>query len=457
MQLTGLRLVWLLVCVLCWPVPAGAAQGRVQDRGGRAGADPVRGELAAVAGKVALPGRCGECHAAEYEVWKRTSHATGFDALHRSARAREIAGNLGLRLIRRSNGKATPVCLGCHYTPSLRRGELRGGAGVSCESCHGPARDWVSIHSSYGVATADVQLAARLETDAHRARRIAESTAAGMRRPSQMYDLAAACFGCHAVPNEELVNRGGHSAGSDFELVEGNDLIRHNFLESYRAGDGWTNAERSRDRKRVMYVVGRALDVEYALRGIGAATEDGPYLSAARERLGAAFDDLLDIGDRVDTPGIRRLVAVAEPVEPTPDSVSALRAADAVRAAAKAFIAGSDGSALAPLDALWDEDMAESVAPRRLTRDRAAVPRDRSPVEYEAPPTARSVRPAAVDAGSERGGSPAAELETSTPDRSAASTQEAGAALAPPLVALTRPPSAANVLPQARTRKPTPS
>lgn len=441
MQLSGVRLVWLFVCVLCGAALPVAGQGL--ERGDRGGADPLRRQLAAAAEKVLLPGRCGECHAAEYGVWKGTAHAIGFDTLHRNGRSREISRNLDLRLIRRSSGGTAPVCLGCHYTPTLRRGQLRAGAGVSCESCHGPARDWVSMHSNYGVANADPQRAARLETARHRERRIAESTAAGMRRPSQMYELASACFGCHAVPNEELVNRGGHSPGGDFELVEWNGLIQHNFLESFKAGEGWTNAERPRDWKRIMYVVGRALDVEYALRGIGAATEEGPYLAAARDRLGAALDDLLEIDDRVDAPEIRRIAGIAERAEPTLDDFAPVDAADAIRAATKAFIAESDGSTLAQLDPLWDEHLAEAVMPARRERDAATVRRGQAPIESDARPTARSSPPAAKRAGAEIGRSPAPATEASTPERSAESTRRAGAALAPhppPVVTLSRPP-----------------
>ena len=407
MQLSGARPAWIFVCVLCSAALPGAAQGPEEVPGGRSGADPLWMELAAAAENVLLPGRCGECHAAEYDVWKGTAHATGFATLHRSARAREIARNLGLRLISRSSGGAAPVCLRCHYTPTLRRGHLRAGAGVSCESCHGPARDWVSIHNNYGVSTADRQVAARLETAGHRARRAAESTAAGMRRPSQMYELASACFGCHAVPNEELVNRGGHSPGSDFELVAWTGRIRHNFLESYKAGDGWSNAERPRDWKRIMYVVGRALDVEYALRGIGGATGDGPYLAAARERFGAALDDLLEIDDRAAAPLIRRIAAVAERADLAPDDLAPLDAADEVRAVTQAFIAESDGSTLAVLDPLWDEHLAATVPPARRPRAAAAVGRDQAPTESGARPTVRSSPPAAARARMETGPSPA--------------------------------------------------
>ena len=124
--------------------------------------DGLRAALTATAERIVLPERCGECHAAELEVWTATEHATGFDTLHRRDRAKEIYRNL----------------LSCHYTPVLRRDQLRAGAGVTCESCHGAARDWVSLHNSYGVAEADFQRAALIETPEHRMRRIADSQAA---------------------------------------------------------------------------------------------------------------------------------------------------------------------------------------------------------------------------------------------------------------------------------------
>ncbi len=40
-----------------------------------------------------------------------------------------------------------------------------------------------------------------------------------MIRLHAIYDLAKTCYGCHVVPQEDLVNKGGHRAGSAFELV----------------------------------------------------------------------------------------------------------------------------------------------------------------------------------------------------------------------------------------------
>ena len=333
--------------------------------------DALRSALTATAERVVLPERCGECHAAELEVWETTAHATGFDTLHRRDRAKEIYRNLDLRLIKRGTDETTPACLSCHYTPVLRRDQLRAGAGVTCESCHGPARDWISIHNSYGVAEADFQRAALLESPAHRMQRIADSRAAGMRRPSDLYDVAANCFGCHTVPHEELVNRGGHSTGSDFEFVAWSERIRHNFLESYKTADGRTNAERPRDWKRRMYVVGRALDLEYAVRGVAAATGDEElYFAAMSDRAEAAADEMLEINDRVVLPAVQRIIATWNAVDLSAANGVQLRAAAvAMRESTRQFIAGSDTTALASLDPLWDpavEDR-EAETPVRVT------------------------------------------------------------------------------------------
>ena len=362
------RLACPAAFVLWCPASLAAGPEPARESSGGGGAASIRASLTDVAERVVLPGRCRECHAAEFDVWATTEHATAFDTLHRGERAKEIARRLDLRLIRRSNGDRTPVCLSCHYTPVVRRGRLRAGGGVTCESCHGPARDWVSLHGSYGVPEADFQKAARLETTAHRTKRIADSTTAGMRRSSHLYELAATCFGCHTVSNEEIVNHGGHSTGGDFELVAWSGRIRHNFLESYRTGDGRTNSERPRAWKRVLYVVGRALAVEHALRGVAAATEDDLYFAAMRDRARAAVDELLAVGERVDIPEVRTVIGIAESAALTLGNRGLLAAADAVRTATKTFAAGADGAALARLDPLWDPDSEETAPPPlRLT------------------------------------------------------------------------------------------
>ena len=62
-----------------------------------------------------------------------------------------------------------------------------------------------------------------------------------MRNPVNVYLLAQSCYRCHTVPDERLVNVGGHHAGSlDFELVSWSQgTVRHNFVRT----DGKVNAE----------------------------------------------------------------------------------------------------------------------------------------------------------------------------------------------------------------------
>ena len=288
---------------------------------------------------------CGECHVSEYEVWKRTPHATGFKSLHRTEAAEVIADRMGFRLMKRDS-----PCLLCHFTPTVQREQLRAISGVSCESCHGAAQDWIDVHNDYGgkgVTFAN-------ETPEHRQTRIAQSLAGGMRRPTDLYDVAASCYGCHTVPNERLVNVGRHSIGSSgFELVKFQEEIRHNFLESFKTGDGTQNAERPPERKRLMYVAGRALELEHALRGVAAATEKGVYLKAMQRRVRDSLTEVRAIAVRGEVTEMDEAVALVRDVDVKLGNREALlAAAERIGAVTKRFLTGQDGTQLASLDGL---------------------------------------------------------------------------------------------------------
>ena len=180
-----------------------------------------------------------------------------------------------------------------------------------------------------------------------------------MLRPSQLYGVVANCYQCHTVPHEDLVNRGLHSTGSDFELVEWSQgIIRHNFLESFLTADGTENAERPPEWKRRAYVVGRALAMEYNLRGVAVATDgDGLYLASMIDRSGDAVDELLDITDRESIPEIQEILDIFDGVElKANDATVLLAAADAVGEATRRFIVNHDGTRLASLDPLYNPD-----------------------------------------------------------------------------------------------------
>ena len=347
MTVTSRSFWWSLVVLVVWANPS-------------AGQETLRQELIERAGRLIYPDTCRECHRSSFDVWEATPHAQGYDTLHRRDSAKAIYRRMDLRTIKRGSEEVTPACLQCHYTPEVRRGtQLRAGAGVSCESCHGPARDWINTHNAYGVDEPDFQKASLLETPEHKAQRIEQSEAQGMLRPSQLYGVVANCYQCHTVPHEDLVNRGLHSTGSDFELVEWSQgIIRHNFLESFLTADGTENAERPPEWKRRVYVVGRALAMEYNLRGVAVATDgDGLYLASMIDRSGDAVDELLDITDRESIPEIQEILDIFDGVElKANDATVLLAAADAVGEATRRFIVNHDGTRLASLDPLYNPD-----------------------------------------------------------------------------------------------------
>ncbi len=324
--------------------------------------------------KIETAEACGECHVSEYEVWKRTPHATGFKDLHRLKTAEAIAERMGFKLIKRDSN-----CLQCHYTPTVQGDQLRAVSGVSCESCHGAGEGYIDVHNDYGGQGFD-HLS---ETPEHRAQRIASATAAGMRRPSDLYALASSCYGCHSVPDERLVNVGRHSIGSaGFELVEWTQGdIRHNFLDSFLNGDGTANAERGAPRKRLMYVVGRALELEHGLRGAAAATEKGVFFKASQRRIRNALSEVQAIASRAGAPELDDMVAAVRGVDVKLGNRAALSAAaERVGNAARRFLGGRDGTRLASLDPL-----VEGTAEIELADDFEAATEDTAAVAGQSP------------------------------------------------------------------------
>jgi hypothetical protein len=272
----------------------------------------------------------------------RTPHFATYDTLHRTPRAKEIAGRLGERSIKRSR-----VCTQCHYTEQKQNDRLRVVAGVSCESCHGGAADWLAIHADYGGTDATKQT----ESPEHRANRRADSIARGMNNPHNIYLIARQCYDCHTVPNERLVNAGGHVAGSDtFELVAWSQgMVRHNFV---RTG-GTTNGTLTPAELRVMYVVGVMADLEYSLRAVAAATEKATYGVTSAHRAARMKRRLHEIQSLVGEPALQSaLDAVAKLELRLGNAAAIVAAADAIGKAAYEFAEQADGERLSAIDPL---------------------------------------------------------------------------------------------------------
>jgi len=294
--------------------------------------------------KIVTAEPCGECHQSEYQAWEKTTHATGYKTLHRKKAAERIKKNMGFKLIKRES-----LCLKCHYLAGIKKGQLRAISGVSCESCHGAARDWSNVHNDYGKG-----FNYQTETAEHKEQRVAESKAKGMFRPSELYEVVANCFQCHTVPHEKLVNVGGHTTGStDFEFLTRLDEIRHNFLEAQFDPTRTENAERSQERKRVMYVVGGAVDLEYSLRAVALAKEKGSYIRAMQRRVRSAVIELKAIANKVPLPEVKQMLTLVGQVNIKPNNeASLLNTAEKISEATQKFIKNNDGTQLASIDGL---------------------------------------------------------------------------------------------------------
>jgi len=305
--------------------PVGAAQGSLH-------LDPT---------KVVGADTCSTCHKAESANWQMTHHFMTFETMHKSEAGKAIAEKLGITSIKKND-----TCVNCHYTMKDDGGTPKAISGISCESCHGAAADWLKIHNDYGPnATKET------ETPEHKQKRHADADAAGMIRKDRVNLIAANCFSCHTVPNETLVNTGGHKAGSDFELVSWSQgEVRHNYL-----ADQTKNREESPERLRVLYVVGRATDLEYALRGTSKITAKGDFRDAMLARVRGANDKLAEILKAVPIAEYSDVLGAAAKKDDgslklSPSIASDL--AEKLAAASAAFVAREDGKNLSAVDPL---------------------------------------------------------------------------------------------------------
>ena len=217
------------------------------------------------------PNACAECHKKEAVIWQKTHHFTTFRDLPNNKDADTIATKMGVKRL-----KAESLCLNCHFTVQAPDKVI---AGISCKSCHSGSKNWIKVHSEFS-GKKEGQ-----ETKAEIAARWEKSEATGMIRPNNYYALAKNCLTCHVVPNEQLVNVGGHAAGSSFELLSWTQgEVRHNVWYN----KGASNPEASQANKRMLFIVGRVVELEVALIGTSKATSKDTYALKMATRADAA-------------------------------------------------------------------------------------------------------------------------------------------------------------------------
>ncbi|MBF0623974.1 MAG: cytochrome C554 [Magnetococcales bacterium] len=306
-------------------------------------AEPVPMDPAAVMG----PNACGkDCHKKEMAIWMKSKHQVSGRALLTDKKAQEIVDKLG----ETGGMKSSRLCQTCHFTVQQAEQKLQLAAGVSCESCHGPSRDWIKTHGDYG----GTGVLREQETPAHRQQRLAQADSAGLVRPAALHTLARKCFDCHLGVSEKLVNVGGHAPGSLIELVSwtqgqvGTEApIRHNVLFSE------DNRYSPSERRRVMYILSLALELEYSLRGVAQATGKGLFGVRMAKQAKMVAGRLKQIDGVVVIPEVKAILEEAGKVKLKLGEGAELNAAaERIAAQAKAFAGRENGQNLAALDGL---------------------------------------------------------------------------------------------------------
>ena len=249
-------------------------------------------------------GGCVHCHANEVAAWEQTTHHKSPEKLT-TKEGGEIFAKL--KAAGKADGAASAqqsqLCNQCHVTPSATGSTLS----VSCESCHGGAREWATLHCTvkdFGDLQ-DSEAVRKAETAEQSAARFAACEVKGMIRPANLYALATNCLECHVVPHPDLV-AAGHPAHSDtFELLAWSQgEVRHNFLRKQ------SNAAPTPARRRALYVVGQLADLERGLRGLALATEGDAYFDAMKARTWNARKSIKDIKDLAPDPRWDKLIDV---------------------------------------------------------------------------------------------------------------------------------------------------
>jgi hypothetical protein len=219
------------------------------------------------------PKSCQECHKEEYKAWEGTKHFSSYRTAHKAKDAKKIAIAVGGK----KNMKRNKDCSVCHYSTEQKKPDDKPKVkhGPSCESCHGASSDWEVIHSDYG----GKNVKREDETPDHKAKRIADSTAAGLAWASMSYDIAVNCMRCHGLARSEISGEAfakmlgaGHPINQSFEIVMfSQGKMRH-----------WLD-ERSPAQLSRLFVAGQVAKLVSATEAAN-KTEDAQYKAAQMKR-----------------------------------------------------------------------------------------------------------------------------------------------------------------------------
>jgi hypothetical protein len=237
------------------------------------------------------PSRCFNCHKLGRKAWQE-SHAQT-QAQLAEPKAAEYAQATG--------GNAQhPKCLACHAPVPLAAGP----AAVSCESCHGPAKGWLTPHQElvfYSLPPAQWQGLRNLHKNSR--------------------EIARLCVDCHVL-NDKAIAAAGHPVGAGFDA--GREMASPKMVHW---PSGTVNDTRVRAYDRAFYAtISREGGPMVAARSAGmpgkaaagarpgaappaaappAASRSGLSVAAGKPKAASSDDEYADLGDDefVSSPG----------------------------------------------------------------------------------------------------------------------------------------------------------
>lgn len=235
---------------------------------------------------------CASCHEQETESLKLSPHWNSWFDIRNRKKSDIISKNMSVKF----GLKKADICHNCHYSSHQVNQSILSVSGISCEKCHGPAKEWIGSHRDSADRTSLAN--------------------AGMIIHQNAYVMASTCYSCHALSNEELVNIGGHQSNSAFDLV------------------AWSRGQHGEpmqpDDVRKMFVVGAVVRAEHALRSLAQVTVEGRYKKSAQAEVLKAYDAIDLINNELGLQELDKVISLLASEDGEPVKITNLNIDDMI-------------------------------------------------------------------------------------------------------------------------------
>lgn len=193
----------------------------------------------------------------EYTTWTKDPHSRAYEVLHNEVSHRISKSRSGVPAYEDA------LCLRCHVHPLFEKGkhsEWFASDGVSCESCHGPAQNWLHEHYRPGWKEKTAK----------------EKLAEGMCDTRSLIARVRLCVDCHVGSPEAEVNHDLIAAGHprlNFEFAAFHARMPHHWPDAKDKDPDWGGTP---DFEARAWVVGQVISAKAALQLLAHRASDKP-------------------------------------------------------------------------------------------------------------------------------------------------------------------------------------